>query len=513
MNLVNWAYFWARIHPHRVAIECDGDRREWGELASETTAAAAGLSAAGVERGGRVAIVGRNSAAWCVACLAGWRLDAIVVPINPLLSADEIAEILERSGATIVLVDEELSANLRVCRQRVPGLRVVVLDGAPQAGETAFRDLIARADVSVLDESDADENDLALLCFTSGTTGLPKGVTITQGAMIAQSMDRVLFSEFTSGNLRMISAIPLALVGGVIGFAMCVFTGGSYYTHRRFDEGEMLRLIQDEKISVLRGVPTMYERMVQHPLFNSVDLSSVFSATVGGAPTSLETLQAFIAKGVPISQVYGASEFGGALTELPKDLAAEHPASVGFPGAQSRVRIVDERDVDVPEGAVGEILARGPTITQAYWRDPELTAAAFTDGWYHTGDLGRLEDGLLYIVDRKKDMYISGGLNVYPADVERVIAGCDGVAQVAVVGLPDKHWGETGAAVVFAADHEVSAEKIVAHCREHLAHYKVPSHVFAVTEPLPSSSLGKILRREVREMVLQRLATATVADA
>jgi fatty-acyl-CoA synthase len=513
MNVVNWVYFWARMHPHRLALDADGDRRDWAELASQTTAAAAGLRAAGAKRGDRVAILGRNSVAWCMACLAGWRLDAIVVPINVLLSADEIAEILDRSGATIVLADEELSGRLRVARQRLPALRVVVLDGAPQPGETALQDLIARADESVLGESDADDSDVALLCFTSGTTGLPKGVTITQGSIFSQCTDRVMFSGFTSDNLRMISAVPLSSAGGVVGYAMCVFDGGTYYTHRKFDEEEMLRLIQQEKISVLRGVPTMYERMARHPLFNSVDLSSVFSASCGGAPVDPETLLAFMGKGVPISQVYGATEFGGALCELPKDLATEYPASVGFPGAQSRVRVVDERDVDVPEGAVGEIVARGPTIVQAYWRDPELTAAAFTDGWYHTGDMGRLEDGLLYIVDRKKDMYISGGLNVYPAEVERVISGFDDVAQVAVVGVPDQRWGETGAAVVFAPDDEVSAEKIVAHCRERLAHYKVPSHVFVVTEPLPSSSLGKILRREVREMVRQRLATADVADA
>jgi fatty-acyl-CoA synthase len=274
--------------------------------------------------------------------------------------------------------------------------------------------------------------------------------------------------------------------------------GGTLVLEETFEPARALELITSVPVTAMTGVPVMFQEIASVPGFDDADLSHLHTAITGGATVSQALLRAYQAKGVMIRQAYALTEASGSVCILPRELAIQRPDSAGLPNLHTAVRIADDHGLELPAGEIGEIQVKGPQVCVGYWRDPEATAAARVDGWLRTGDIGYIgHDGLLQVVDRKNDKIISGGLNLYPAEIEKVIAGYPGVAEIAAFGVPHERWGETVAVVVGGSDLEFDG--LLSYCRTVLADYKRPRYVQIRSEPLPRSPSGKILRRTLRE--------------
>jgi len=493
--------YWARWQPDKVAVLFGGRPLTWAELDRRTDAIAAGLADRGLRPGDRLGILGQNSDGWCELVVAAFKLGAAVVPLNVRLSPDELRFILGHAGCTAVAVDGELAPR---CDDVAPhsgdigtgvGLRIR-LQGAGGDGPTV--DELA-ADPGEPPDSEIDEDATAIIAYTSGTTGRPKGAMLTHRNLLA--FIRLLgAAEGWTVATRTLLCVPLAFTGGIVNnFVGTYGAGGTLVLERTFDPARALRLLVDEGITAMIGVPVMWQGIADVAGFDRADLGRLSTAITGGAPVPETLLRTYQRKGVLIRQAYGLTEATALVAMLPPALAVEKPRACGRPVLHTELRLVDEDGRECPPGEAGEILVRGPQVMAGYWDDAAATAAAIEDGWLRTGDLGRLDaDGLLEIVDRRCDLIISGGLNVYPAEIERVLAEFPGMAEAAVVGVPDPRWGEVPAAIVRGAAGPIDEAALVAHCRQLLADYKTPRHVVVVDEPLPRSMSGKVLRRELR---------------
>jgi fatty-acyl-CoA synthase len=484
--------YWARWQPEAAAIDYGGRVLTWRELDRRSDGIAAGLAERGLSAGDRLGILGQNSAQWCELVVAGFKLGATVVPLNIRLSPDELAYIIGHAGCAAVAVDADLGQRFDAIADRLGLCLRIRLEDA--AGEGPTVDELAASDAE-LPELPIGEDAVALIAYTSGTTGRPKGAMLTQRNLLAFIR---LFgaAEGLNPATSTLLCVPLAFTGGIVNnFIGTYGVGGRLVLERTFEPARALQLLVEERITALIAVPVMWQGIADVPGFDGADLRHLSTAITGGAPVPESLLRTYQRKGVLIRQAYGLTEATGLVAMLPPALVTEKPKAAGMPVLHTEVRLVD-----------GEILVRGPQVTAGYWADEAATAAAIVDGWLHTGDLGRFdEDGLLEIVDRKNDLIISGGLNVYPAEIERVLADFPGMAEVAVVGVPDQRWGEVPAAIVRGAG-PIDEPALIAHCRQLLADYKTPRHVVVVDEPLPRSMSGKVLRRELRAKY-QDLAT------
>ena len=491
MNLGEICRYWARWQPEAVAIDYGGRPLTWRELDRRSDGIAAGLADRGLSAGDRLGILGQNSAQWCELVVAGFKLGTPVVPLNIRSSPDELAYIVRHAGCAAVAVDADLAPRYDAVADGLAAVRIR-LDGA--AGEGPTVDELA-ATPAEPPASELGEDVVALIAYTSGTTGRPKGAMLTQRNLLAFIRLLSAAEGWTSAT-RTLLCVPLAFTGGIVNnFVGTYGAGGTLVLERTFEPARALQLIVEQSITAMIGVPVMWQGIADVGGFDDADLGRLTTAITGGAPVPETLLRTFQRKGVLIRQAYGLTEATALVAMLPPALATEKPKAAGLPVLHTEVRLLD-----------GEILVRGPQVMAGYWADGAATDAAIVDGWLHTGDLGRLdEDGLLEIVDRKNDLIISGGLNVYPAEIERVLADFPGMAEVAVVGVPDPKWGEVPAAIVRGSGPLDEAE-LVAHCRSLLADYKTPRHVVVVDDPLPRSMSGKVLRRELRAKY-QDLAT------
>ncbi len=495
MDLGGICRFWARWQPEAAAVVYRDRPLSWAELDRRTDAIAAGLAERGVAPGDRIGILGQNSPGWCELVVAGFKLGAPVVPLNIRSSPDELRFIVAHAGCAAVAVDADLAPRYdEIAAAAGPALRIR-LDGAGGGGPT-LDELAATSGAAPSGE--IAEDAAGIIAYTSGTTGRPKGATLTQRNLLA--LIRLLgAAEGWTPASRTLLCVPLAFTGGIVNnFVATYGAGGTLVLERTFEPAGALRLLVDEGITTMIGVPVMWQGIAETEGFAGADLSRLTTAITGGAPVPESLLRTYQAKGVLIRQAYGLTEATALVTLLPPALALDKPGAAGRPVLHTELRLVGEDGADRPAGETGEILVRGPQVMAGYWGDDAATAAAVVDGWLHTGDLGRLDgDGLLEIVDRKNDLIISGGLNVYPAEIERVLAEFPGLVEAAVVGVPDPRWGEVPAAIVRGAD-AVDEAGLVAHCRRFLADYKTPRHVVVVDDPLPRSMSGKVLRRELR---------------
>jgi fatty-acyl-CoA synthase len=344
-------------------------------------------------------------------------------------------------------------------------------------------------------------DDPSTIMYTSGTTGHPKGAIITHGMTFWNAVNLGIPARITPDTVQLV-VLPLFHTGGLNCYANPVLhAGGRIVVSRAFDPAEALRVIGDPSYGVTHffAVPAPYQFMMQHPAFESTDLSRLQVAGVGGAPCALTILETWAARGVEVAQGYGMTETSPSSVFLDPADAIRKIGSAGKPVLHTEVRIVRPDGQDAAPGEVGELWTRGPNITPGYWNKPEATASAFEDGWFKTGDAARTDDdGYISIVDRWKDMYISGGENVYPAEVENVIYQLADVAEAAVIGVPDPKWGEVGTAVVVPKPGAtIEAAQIIEHCRARLARFKVPARV-EFAEALPRNATGKVLKRELR---------------
>jgi fatty-acyl-CoA synthase len=351
-----------------------------------------------------------------------------------------------------------------------------------------------------------DFDTIDMLLYTSGTTGRPKGVIYTHRMTSNIVQHAALHARIRAGT-RTLTYAPLFHAAGLNALAMPSFHyGGAVLVMRAFDAGECLAALTDPALGITHtiGVPTTYQLMSQRPEFATATFPTLEVAGVGAAPVPLHLLEVWADKGLVLSQSFGLTEvFSVSFT--PPEKAREQIGSAGHPLMHVEVQVGDEHGGELPHNRVGEIQVRGPGVTPGYWHDPEATRAAFTaDGWFHTGDAGRMtENGVIYVVDRIKDMYISGGENVYPAEVENVIDQLDEVSICAVIGMPDVTWGEVGLALVVPRPGaHLDGDRIVAHCRERLARHKVPRRVRIVAS-LPLNPQGKVLKKELHRLYVE----------
>ena len=485
MNLAAIGQFWARWQPDATAIRWAGSDISWSELDARTDALAAGLAERGITHGDRIAILAGNCPQWCDVSVAAWKLGAVIVPVNTRFTATEVAYVVADAGASMLMVDADLAG---ICD---------LVDASTSVQRIDDLDALRRTDVPA-PWCDTADDDPAFICYTSGTTGDPKGAVLTHRSFDAASQGWAQALSLSPAD-RIALPFPLAFTGGLALFLFCYWSGATLVLEPAADPDRLFDLFEIERVTALLAVPVIIQQLVDHPRWDTADLSSWRIACSGGASVPPTLLRAVQARGVPMLQMFSLTESSAAGTILPNADALTKVGSAGLAVLHGQVRIADENDNDVPTGDVGEILLAGPQVMAGYWNRPDATAETLRGGWLHTGDLGRLDDdGYLYVVDRVKDMLISGGLNVYPAEIERLLAGVDGLVEVAVVGVPDDRWGETPAVIVFSAGAPVDPAAIVAACRDTLADYKQPRYLVVRDEPMPRGMSGKILKRHLR---------------
>lgn len=493
-GISEWPRFWARHATSRPALVFEGRTITWGELEDRVARLAGGLRATGVEKGDRVGFLCRNTPEFYEVLLACARIGAVFVPFNTRLSHGEMNHIAADSDLSLLVTERHFSDRLTGPLADVD--RIHFLD-APHGGAASYEDLLGEP---VHRPTDVTLDDLLILVYTSGTTGLAKAAMITHRNAVATAV-AVINADGIGPTDRVLLPAPLAFAGSVLSVSMPMLqAGASIAIERSFDPERTLDLVERGGVTMLKLVPVIYQMMAASPTFHERDFSGLRTATSGGAPVPLDIIQTYQARGVGLASAYGLTEGSGYNLGLPAEQAEERVGWSGFPLPFQEARIVDEEGKEKPHGEVGELVLRGPNIMVGYWRAPEATAEALRDGWLHTGDLAlRDEEGYFKVVDRKKDMIISGGINVYPAEVERVLRMHPAVLDVAVVGVPDEKWGESPLAYVVSADPGLTLEELNAATSSELADYKRPRHLVLLDE-LPRNTNGKLLKRALREL-------------
>jgi HIP---CoA ligase len=497
----------------------DGDARlTYAELDDRAAEFGAALVAAGVEPGDRVAIWAPNGGRWIVAVLGLLRAGAVLVPVNTRFKGAEAADILRRSHARVLVtvtdfLDADNLAMLRSTGVDLPDLQmVVVASGAAPEGATDWDDFVAgatddgRAEVARRSAA-LGPDDPSDVLFTSGTTGVPKGVVMTHGRTLCVATDWVGMTGLGPDDRYLMVNPYFHMFGLKAGILTSVAAGAAMFPEPVFDAGRALARVEAEKITVLPGAPTLYQSILDHPDRGRHDLSSLRVAVTGAADIPVELIRRIVDE-LPFPTVvsgYGLTEGGTASATALDDSPETIATTVGRARPGFEIRIVGDGGADVPAGEMGEILLRGPSIMLGYLDDPEATAEALSaDGWLRTGDLGVLDEGgLLRIAGRSKDMFIVGGFNAYPAEIENHLLRHPDVLQAAVIGIPDARLGEVGMAFVVTRSGDTSAgDEIIAWCRDEIANYKVPRAVEVVAE-LPLNATGKVEKNVLRERAAQ----------
>jgi long-chain acyl-CoA synthetase len=495
-----------QVKPNGTATVFRDRRRTWGKTAERVARLASGVINLGLAKGGRAAILALNSDRYFEYLLAVPMAGAAVVPINIRLAAPEIAYILQDSGAEILFIDDRFAPVLEALKGQMSGVRHVVYlgDGLMPAGMRGYEDLLGSAP---LEQQLAGDDNLAGIFYTGGTTGKAKGVMLSHRNLVVNAANVIPAFGYDADTVYLHAGPMFHLADGASTLAVTI-VGGTHAFVPAFDPADVLATVQREKVTHGLLVPTMINVLVNFPKISDYEVSTLKRIAYGASPMPEAVLRKALAMlpGVRFAQAYGMTEAAPLVTTLdPRYTVLEGPdasrvKSCGQAGHLVEVRIADVQDREVPRGVVGEVQTRGDNIMLGYWNMPDLTAQALRGGWYHTGDAGYMdEDGFVYIVDRLKDMIITGGENVYSAEVENAISTLDGVAEVAVIGIPDEKWGEAVHAIVVPrSGRTVSQEEVVAHCHTLIAGYKCPRSVAIRNEPMPISGAGKILKTVLR---------------
>ena len=474
-------------HPDRPAMEFGGVERTHAQLHDRAAQLASALTDGGVRAGDRVALLLHNGFEFPECMLACHRIGACAVPINFRLTADEINYMLDDCGPAALVAGPRPEGLRRLPFELEVG---PAYEAAIAAGEPAH-------------EADVLEHDAALLCYTSGTTGRPKGAILSHANLVAATLSWIYEMRAGADDVWL-SGQPLFHIGGINGMLPFLALGATSIVlpTTGFDPEAAIRLIEEHSVTMCIFVPTQWDDVCTSRAIDGMDTRRLRVAMWGASPASRFTLEqmARVFPSAGIVSAYGQTEMSGATTLLKGPDATRKMGSVGRSMLGVEMRVVDDRLEDVDPGDVGEIVYRGPMVMQGYLGLSDATAEAFAGGWFHSGDLATRDDeGYLWLVDRKKDMIVSGGENVYPAELERVLRDHPGVADVAVIGVPHPRWVESPVAVVVSAEgHPVPSEsELVAHCRRRLAGYKKPSAVYFV-DHLPRNAAGKVAKRELR---------------
>ncbi|RKE79183.1 AMP-binding protein [Rhizobium sp. AG855] len=486
----------AKTGPNRPAVfeVASGRSYSYGELNLVVGRIAAFLAARAEDTATtRIAFLGRNSIAQISTCLACQRAGFVFVPLNWRLGASELKRIIDDCQPSLIVHDAEFADALA-------GMTDLSVPTLPAEGADGLWELAVQVQPLAPLAFEADRP--CIMLYTSGTTGAPKGVVITRRNAFASAINFSMVGEVTASSVALCDLPFFHTIGLVAIGRTTLMMGGRLVISDRFMPDRTLATLGDPALGVTHyfAVPQMAAALRAAPGWNPAALKALQAIFIGGAPLSPVLIETFLEDGIPLVNGYGMSEAGTAIhMPLDREMVARYPGSVGFAAPLLEVKLVDENGEEVADGEIGEIWLRGPSVTPGYWNKPEETASAFTDGWYRSGDLGRrAEGGVIHVPDRLKDMYISGGENVFPAEVEAVIGAHRKVREVAVIGIADPKWGECGIAFIVPHDEHPSAEEILAHCAERLASYKRPARIVFI-EAIPRTASGKAQKHILRQ--------------
>ncbi|MBI4672077.1 MAG: long-chain fatty acid--CoA ligase [Chloroflexi bacterium] len=489
----------ARLEPNKIGLIFEGREityKEWNDRANRAANAFAGL---GVKPGDRVGLLMMNSPEFLECFFGLARIGAVVAPLNWRLAPPEIAFVAKDAGISALAFGPEYAQAVAGIRSELPAHAYIAVGGDAPAGDYSYAALLEAASAEQPQPEGAGDDPLVIM-FTAGTTGRPKGAALTHNNLFFDSCTVSHSLDWRTGD-RVLVALPLFHIGALIYVVINTHVGATTVLMKAFDPGGFLKTVQEHKVNSFLAVPAMLNFMLQVPTFKDFDLSSVRWALCGTAPVPVPLIQAWAQRGIAIQQVYGLTECSGGAAVLGPERALDKAGSTGLPMFHTDIRVINEQGDDVKPGIVGEIVIRGPHVMREYWNNPQATAETVKDGWLHTGDLGQYdEEGYLYIVERKKDMIISGGENIYPAEVENVLVALPQIAEVAVIGIPDPDWGEAACVVARLKEGQsLTLDEVIAHCTGKLGKYKIPKKLVVTDQPLPRNPAGKVLKRFLRE--------------
>lgn len=514
MFIGDWMERGERYFPEALAVvdvaKGDAGRLTYRAMNARANRLAAHLRERGVGRGDRVALLAGNGVEVLDTFFACGKLGAIFVPLNWRAHPRELGEVVALTSPVALVVSAEFreAAAVLAAVRGAAGAPVIghvlAIGDVGLSGAVAYGDVVSAAPAPPVANEQVSAEDLVCLLFTGGTTGPAKAAQISY-RMIAWNTLNTVVHELSRGDVTL-THTPMFHTGALFVYTLPLLTlGGTVVIMQKWTADDMLELIERERVTVLFCVPTQYQLMLASPRFASASLQSLRFLTSGGAPLPVPVIRAYRqAHGVVFKQGFGMTEFGPGIFSLAAEEAERRAGSIGKPNYFIEARIVDEHGAALAAEAVGELVLKGPSACSGYFGDPQASRDAVdADGWFHTGDLARYDsDGFYYIVGRKKDMFISGGENVYPLEIERVLYEHPAVAQCAVIGVPHEMWGEVGHAVVVPRPGAAATEaELLAHCTANLARYKVPK-TLAFTDALPMSPAGKILKRELLRLHL-----------
>ncbi len=497
----------ARLSPGKTALVFvpTGERFTYRELNERAESAAALLrDRLGIAKGERVGLLAHNRVEYVDLFFGAAKAGVILVPFGTRLTAHELAFIANDAGLSAFVYGGESLDSVRALRAEGPIPRWIALDAPGAPGDLAWGAELAGLPDVPFARTRCDGEDLHLLLYTSGTTGKPKGVMVPHRMTAWNGWNTAVCWGLTESDVSPVFT-PLYHAGGLGAFFVPILAaGGTVVLHAGFDPAEIWATFAKERCTVVLGVPTIWKMLLEHPSFESADLSSIRWLISGGAPLPLYLIEAYQARGIVFKQGYGLTEVGVNCFAMSVEESVAKKGSIGRPLMMTDAKLVDEAGAEVPVGEVGELCLRGPHVSKGYWKNRTATAAALDDdGFFHTGDLARKdEDGFFTIAGRRKDMLISGGVNVYPAEIEGELLLHPAVMDAAVVGVPDPTWGEVGVAfVVLRPGESAGKEELLAFAEARLARYKLPKDVVFV-EDLPRTAYGKVVKGELKDRFL-----------
>ncbi len=490
----------AKLSPKLEAYVGENYRYSFYETNQRVNKFAAYLKKNGITRGDRVAVLGKNNEHVTTSMLGAMKTGAIFIPLNFRLQAPELIYILNNCGASLLVYDDEFSAVVDKIRNEIPPklfLKALGKDGANEF-EAALSGMPSN-EPEIINGGD----DPAVILYTSGTTGNPKGAILTHNNLFWASLG-LMHSINWFNKYRFLSIAPLFHSGGLAPMMGNIHAGVTTVFMPDFDPVKVWNIIQKEKINFMMSVPAMLNFMLLVPGIDKMDLSSLDHIVCGGSMVPQSLILTYKDMGIKVENVFGITEYTGAVTFWTHDMDMNKSDSVGLPVFHGAVKILQPgTQAELPAGEIGEICVTGPQVFGGYWGSPEASAAVIKNGYYRSGDLGRMdENGFLYVVDRLKDMVVSGGENIYPAELERVIKMHPGVAEVAVAGKNDARWGEVPVAfIVKNQNAEIREEEIIKLCKDNLASYKCVKEIRFINA-IPKNALGKVLKRELRQQLV-----------
>ena len=503
MNIGHLLTLSANKFPDRPALLFEDKRftyREFNQRANRFTNAVLGL---GLKKGEKVAVLLFNSNHFVEAYFGTIKAGGVFTPINFRLAAEEVLYILNHSDARVFVFGREFTDLVAKIRSQLSKVQSFISIGKPTVPETLDYEPLLEASKDVEPDQPISEEDECQLMYTSGTTGKPKGAVITHRNVLWNLINTILGREEKEGDTSLVIG-PLYHTAALNNhFTVRVALAGTTILIKNFEPRRVMEIIQKERVNVISGAPAVYHLILNLPGIEKYDTRSITKCTAGSSILPDETrrnLLALFPNAQGVYDVYGCTEASPCITILKAADSLRKRECVGPPLPFLEVRIVDDQDKEVPPGEVGELLCRGPNVMKSYYKDPQATAEALRGGWLHTGDLARMdEEGFIYIVDRKKDMIISGGENIYPREIEEVLYRNPKIQDAAVIGIPDPLWGESVKAfIVLKTGERMKEEEVIEYCRSHLASYKKPKSV-AFVDFLPRNPSGKVLKTILRE--------------